>query len=181
MLQVLFIRKRFPSLRSRFCISALICAQSHGDQLTRLNDSPNVKSEAMRIEQERDLLESLVVANRLSFANLRKLEKGTTANAIRSSRKEQDRAHQSLDIEFLHNTDREDEHEVRESRSSIGSTASRISEHRSLLEENPEGAVDCLLQRWTAGAAVQLSITLRLSVADLWLCMGPRVFSVSRD
>ena len=50
-------------------------------------------------------------------------------------------------------------------RSSIGSTASRISEHRSLLEENPEGAVDCLLQRWTAGAcgAAEYHATLKRS------------------
>ncbi len=35
-------------------------------------------------------------------------------------------------------------------RSSIASTTSRISEHRSLLEENRKDIADCLLQRWTS-------------------------------
>jgi len=70
----------------------------------RFNDSPNVKSEAVRIEQERELLGSLVSANRLSFANLRNFEQGHTANMIRSSWKEQDGMHPSLDLAFLHNT-----------------------------------------------------------------------------
>lgn len=112
--------------------------------------SSDLESGARRIEQERELLESLVVANRLSFANLRKLEKGTAENGIRE---EQEGVHVSpLNLASIHNASRKDEHGMRRPRSSIMSTASRISEHRSLLEENPEGAVDCLLQRWTAGA-----------------------------
>ncbi|MCJ1363082.1 hypothetical protein MMC16_002188 [Acarospora aff. strigata] len=113
----------------------------------RVSARTNVNPNGIRIEQERNLLESLVVTNRLSFANLRKLERVPAADG----RKEQDEVHPSLGLAMLPSSDRESRCGKRNSRSSVGSTAWRISEHRSLLEENHNGVVDCLLARWTAG------------------------------